>query len=83
MISHNPSKNKATPIVPIELSITLDGISGIRIGEQFSIPTNILPAAYKTNNGKRKINFIVTGLSHSIKDNKWVTTITSQTKVNE
>jgi len=58
MISHNPSKNKATPIVPIELSITLDGISGIRIGEQFSIPTNVLPAAYKTNNGVASFSWV-------------------------
>jgi hypothetical protein len=81
--ANTTGSGRATAIVPIELSVTLSGISGIRIGEQFSIPNELLPVSYKTSTGKNKINFIVTGISHTINGNSWDTTLIGQTKVNE
>ena len=69
------SKKRAPGIIPFELSITLDGISGLRIGEVFEIEdTYIFPEKYKG-----VIAFIITGLEHSIQGNRWTTTIKAQT----
>ena len=61
-----------TGVIPIELSIDLDGIFGFTIGACFNIRQNFLPAKYND------YGYIITGLSHSIgADNKWVTSVTT------
>ena len=74
-------KNEKAPtdgLIPIELSLTLDGISGLKIGQVFRIgslekPSSILPDIYD------KYGFIITGLSNKIENNKWFTEITGLT----
>ena len=65
--------NKAA-IIPFELEITLDGISGVIIGNVFTINEDILPSGY-SNAG---VGFVVTGVSHSLQNNDWTTTIKAQ-----
>ena len=67
------SKETATPFVgflPIKFSLTLDGISGIRIFDKLTIDTKFLPTNYGDT-----LEFIVTSIDHSINNNKWVTNI--------
>jgi hypothetical protein len=61
-------------IIPFELEITLDGIAGCVQGQVFKINENILPESYS----KSGIGFIITGLSHSLQNNDWVTVIKTQ-----
>ena len=68
-------------ILPIKLSITLDGIGGIRIGDVFKIPESSLPIGYRGFNNKNRIGFIVTRLSHSLQNNDWVTILETQTVI--
>lgn len=61
-------------LIPIELQLKIDGISGLKIGQIFRIgssnkPSNILPSIYD------KYGFVITGLDSSIENNKWFTTI--------
>lgn len=57
--------------IPVTLSITLDGLSGMTLFQKFGItPDYILPPDYPNN-----LNFIIQGVNHSIRDNKWVTTL--------
>jgi hypothetical protein len=65
---------KYKAIIPFELEITLDGISGIVQGQVFKINKNILPQNYSDKN----VGFIITGLSHSLQNNDWTTTIKTQ-----
>lgn len=61
-------------LLPIDLNITMDGISGLKIGEAFTISPEILPKRYLD-----KIAFVITQLEHSISgDNRWVTDITAK-----
>ena len=60
-------------LVPVELSLQLDGIGGLKIGQSFKIKSGILPAKYQD-----KFGYIITGLSHSIENNKWLTDIKTQ-----
>ena len=74
-ISRSGGTKRAPGIIPFELSITLDGISGFRIGEVFQIEDDyIFPEKYRG-----VIAFIILGIEHSIKNNRWVTTIKAQT----
>jgi GH24 family phage-related lysozyme (muramidase) len=76
MNKYDESKGSAGPagIVPFEVGIDLDGISGIKIGQAFKINEGIMPTKY---NGA--IGFIITGVSHKISNNKWITSLKAQT----
>lgn len=60
-------------LIPVELNMTMDGIGGLKIGQNFKIFGEFIPE--KFNN----YGYIITGLDHSIKDNKWITNIKTQT----
>jgi len=68
----------AAPFIPADLEITLDGISGIIMGNAFTIPENRLPMSLRGNDGFTKVGFIVTGLSHTVDNNEWLTRIKGQ-----
>ena len=70
-------KETATPFIgflPINLSLTLDGLSGIRIFDKLQVDTQFLPSNYGDT-----LDFIITSLDHSIVNNKWETNIGTQT----
>jgi hypothetical protein len=74
------NNNKNRSIIPTKLSLILDGIGGVVIGNIFKIPDDLLPRGYKGGgNVGRKLGYTVTGLGHSIRDNDWVTNIEAQT----
>ena len=72
------SNQKAGPagIIPFEVNITMDGISGIKIGQTFQINQGVMPNKYYG-----VIGFIVTGIDHDIQNNRWVTNLKAQTVV--
>ena len=59
--------------IPVELSLQLEGIGGMKIGQTFKIKSGILPAKYQD-----KFGYIITGLGHSIGNNRWLTDIKTQ-----
>jgi hypothetical protein len=74
------SNIKGRAILPTVLSIEMDGIGGIIIGNIFRIPNELLPKGYKGLNGPgSKLGHIVTGLGHSLQNGDWVTKIDAQT----
>lgn len=64
-------------IIPFELQLTLDGISGFGVMEAFRINKKILPYTYGRKPSS-KIGFLVTGVEHSVNTANWQTTIKSQ-----
>jgi len=65
----------AQGIIPVELSFTTEGIGGFKIGQSYKVTNRILPEKY--NN----LGFIITGLDHKIQNQKWLTTVKSQTYI--
>lgn len=65
-----PSAGGTIGFIPFKLSLTLDGISGIKIYNKLSINTEFLPKVY----GKTA-DLIVTGVSHNLSGNDWTTQI--------
>lgn len=63
-------------VVPVEVSLTLDGIGGIRIADNVNFNQNFLLPGYDI------FSFQVTGVDHNIgQDNKWTTTLKFLPKV--
>jgi hypothetical protein len=65
--------------IPFNLSLNMKGLAGMRNYERFSITEKILPYSYRTGNQGGVIDFLIKGISHTIKDNKWETKIESLT----
>jgi hypothetical protein len=71
--------NKNRAIIPTKLSIELDGLGGIVIGNLFRIPEELMPRGYKGDGaGPAKLGYTVTGLGHTISGNDWKTKIDAQ-----
>ena len=69
------SKNTSTPFIgfiPANLSLTFDGLSGIRIFDKLSIDSKFLPPNYGNT-----LDFIITSLDHKIVNNKWETSVST------
>lgn len=67
------TENISTPFIgfiPADLSITLDGISGIRIFDKLTVNTDFLPPNYE-----KTLDFIIMSVDHTIRENKWYTTL--------
>jgi len=68
-------KDAASPnsgFLPFDLSLTMDGLSGMKIYNKFLIDTTYLPSNYPTS-----LEFLIKGVSHQIQNNVWTTQIES------
>jgi LAS superfamily LD-carboxypeptidase LdcB len=61
-----------TGFIPFNLSITMDGLSGMKIYSKFLIDVDFLPTNYPEN-----ADFLIKGIHHVIENNKWFTTLES------
>lgn len=68
-VSKVKKKEPAPGIIPLELSFTIPGISGLKIGQTFKVERGIISSLY--NN----YAFIITGLDASVQNSRWTTTI--------
>ena len=80
-ITGNESYLKTSPppfFIPFNLRLDMQGLSGMRNYERFSITEEVLPYSYRSGNGQGgKINFLIKGISHKIGNNEWTTNIES------
>lgn len=61
-------------IIPFEVNLEMDGVSGIKIGQAFTIKSKIMPSQYDG-----VVGFIVTGIDNKISNNRWTTNLKAQT----
>ena len=69
-ISLKPSSNIG--FIPLDLSLDIIGMSGIKIYNQLNLNTDFLPYNYPNT-----MEFIVTGLGHKVDSSGWTTTISA------
>jgi len=67
-------KNNSSILIPLEYTITMDGIGGILPYNAFLIPNNRLPERYRG-----RVSFAVFSINHAFTDNNWTTTLRGQT----
>jgi GH24 family phage-related lysozyme (muramidase) len=72
-VTTSNTKNRA--IIPVKISLTMDGIGGLIIGHLFKIPSDLLPKGYRSDTVGGKLLQIVTGISHKVDNGDWTTTI--------
>jgi putative chitinase len=68
-------KNAASPnggFLPFDLSLTMDGLSGMKVYQKYIIDTTYLPSNYPTS-----LEFLIKGITNTIQGNDWSTTIES------
>lgn len=72
---NNLANNKPTTeftqgsgFIPFNLSLTMDGLSGMKINQQINVDTSYLPSNYPEN-----MRFLIKNLSHEITNNIWTT----------
>lgn len=73
--------------VPLKFNCTIDGITGLRVGQIFLLPLDRLPHQYKifddaiygNNLGKQKVGFIIFGINHNVSRGEgWTTDLDCQ-----
>ncbi len=64
--------NGGTGFIPVSLGLTIEGIGGLKIYNSININQKALPSSYPTS-----LNFLIDGVNHTIKDNKWETNIST------
>merc|ERR1711966_18657 len=70
-ITGNPSNQQG--FIPVELSLTLDGLSGIKIFQKINIKQEFLPPEYISSALTNTIDFVIQKVNHNISDEKWET----------
>jgi GH24 family phage-related lysozyme (muramidase) len=65
-------------IIPIQISLTMDGIGGLVIGHLFKIPPDLLPKGYGSDTIGGKLIQTIIGISHKVASGDWTTTIDAQ-----
>jgi hypothetical protein len=58
--------------LPFDLNITIDGLSGIKVYQKYLIDTAFLPSNYPET-----LEFIIKGITHTISNNEWITSLES------
>jgi hypothetical protein len=71
---------KASTVIPFSFDIQMDGLSGIKYGQMFSIEPSRLPKSYLNPKDKTQpnIGFLVYSIEHIIHGNSWLTDIKGQ-----
>jgi len=71
------SATRASAMIPVSVNFTTNGISGLHMGQAFTIPEQLLPATYERFSeatGKR-VGFVVVGIDDTISSNIWDTSV--------
>jgi len=70
-LTGNPSNQQG--FIPVELSLTLDGISGVKLYQKLNINQKFLPPEYISSALTNTIDFVIQKVNHKIVDEKWET----------
>jgi len=65
-------ENPTSGFIPFNLSLTMDGLSGMKIFQKFTINSDMLPSNYPET-----LEFIINSVDHEISEGKWTTSINS------
>jgi GH24 family phage-related lysozyme (muramidase) len=84
-IKNEEYPTRASAMIPVSVNFTTDGISGLSMGQSFTIPDQLLPYTYNdriiqnqpglNKDHINKVGFVVVGLNHSLENNQWNTNV--------
>jgi hypothetical protein len=70
--SKTSTSSPTSGFIPVNISLTMDGLSGMKIFQKFGIDTTYLPSNYPS-----AVEILIKGISHKIQNNIWETTVDS------
>ena len=73
--SKGESTSSTIGFIPIELQLEIEGLAGMKIYNQVKVDTKFLPRDYP-----EVIEFVVSGIKHTIDKNQWTTAINAISK---
>jgi hypothetical protein len=71
----DPKKAIGSPTIgflPFDLTLTIDGLSGMKVYQKYIIDADFLPSNYPDT-----LEFLIKGITHEIQNNQWITTLES------
>jgi hypothetical protein len=71
----DPKKAIGSPTIgflPFDLTLTIDGLSGMKVYQKYIVDTDFLPSNYPLS-----LEFLIKGITHTIQNNQWITTLES------
>ena len=69
----NPLSSSPTiGFLPFDLTLIIDGLSGMKVYQKYIIDTDFLPSNYPLS-----LEFLIKGITHTIQNNQWITTLES------
>ena len=74
-LSGTPSNQSG--FIPVTLTISMDGLSGMKMYQKINVNQKFLPQEYQTNSETGTLDFIITKVDHKLSDNKWETSIST------
>ena len=70
--SPESTSSPTSGFIPVNVSLTMDGLSGMKVFQKFDLDSSYLPSNYPD-----AIEILIKGISHTIQNNIWDTTIES------
>ena len=67
----NASQMTPPFFLPFNLSLTMDGLSGMKLYQRFKVNDNILPPSYTGDD----VDLIIKGVNHTVGNNGWTTKV--------
>jgi hypothetical protein len=58
--------------LPFNLTLTIDGLSGMKVYQKYIIDSTFLPTSYPDT-----LEFLIMGITHEVVNNQWITTLES------
>jgi hypothetical protein len=82
LIKNEDYATRAAAMIPVSVNFTTDGISGLGMGQAFTVPDQLLPYTYTTRKIPgapqdyiNNVGFVMVGLTHTIENNQWNTAV--------
>jgi hypothetical protein len=82
LIKNEDYPTRAAAMIPVSVNFTTDGISGLGMGQAFTVSDQILPYTYTTRkipdapqDHINNVGFVMVGLTHTIENNQWNTAV--------
>ena len=70
--SSESTSSPTAGFIPINVSLTMDGLSGMKVFQKFDLDSSYLPSNYPD-----AVEILIKGITHTIQNNIWDTTIDS------
>lgn len=82
IIKNEDYATRASAMIPVSVNFTTDGISGLAMGQAFTVPDKLLPYTYTIRkipgapiDHINNVGFVIVGLTHKMEGNRWDTSV--------